>query len=104
MTRSALVTTTLHAPSIALTLAALILLALGVPAWLPVAIVAAAWFGLWIVAAALFEAQISAWVRRCPILTASRAQHAAMMTAYEADMARRRERDAAMEWIQEVQQ
>ena len=104
MTRSALVTTSLHAPAMALTLVALALLAFGLPAWLPVALAAGAWFGLWVVCAALLEAQISAWVRACPILTARRAEHAAMMTAYEADMARRRERDAAMEWIQEVQQ
>jgi hypothetical protein len=98
--RAALVGATLHVPSITLALVALALLALGLPAWLPVAIAAAAWFALWLVVAALCEAQITAWARACPIATAARDEHAADMAAYEADMARRRARDAAMPWME----
>jgi len=100
MTRPRLLSLSFYAPLLALALVALALVALALVAWLPVAIAAAAWFVLWIIVAALCEAQITAWVRRCPRLTASRAEHAADMAAYEAEMARRRKRDDAMPWME----
>jgi hypothetical protein len=102
MTRPRALSLSLYAPLYALALVALALISVGSPLVVRVAIAASAWFALWIVVAALFEARITAWVHRCPRLTASRAQHDAMMAEYDADMARRRARDDAMPWIQEV--
>jgi hypothetical protein len=99
MTRPRLLYLSLYAPLAALALVALALIAVGSPAVVRVAIGASAWLALWIVVASLFEAQITAWVHRCPRLTASRAEHAAMLADYDADMARRRARDDAMPWM-----
>jgi hypothetical protein len=99
MTRPRLLYLSLYAPLIALYLVAVALIAVGSPLVVRVAIGASAWLALWIVVASLFEAQITAWIYRCPRLTTSRAQHAAMMAEYDADMARRRARDDAMPWM-----
>jgi hypothetical protein len=99
MTRPRLLNLSLYAPLAALSLVALALIAVGSPLWLPVAIAASAWLSLWFGVSALFEAQIAAWLDT-PASQARVDAHAAMLAEYDADMAQRRARDEAMEWME----